>query len=678
MSGFAANSEVSAWLDVLRLAHLSREIDRLETEDLTPKGEVKLQLPAVGHEVPQILLARALSHPKDAVTAYYRSRPFLLAGGLTPREALAGALGRTGSCTEGRDTGLMFHLRGRSGPTVLPTSGNVGAQYTVAAGWAQAISYRARVLGEEEWEGAIASAMGGDGSVATNGFWSAVNLATTLSLPMLFFVEDNGWAISVPASLQTPGGDIASNLASFGNLEVVQGDGSDPEGASHAIRRAVAHVRGGRGPCLLRIRVPRLWGHAYRDDQAYKSAAEREDEAARDPLARVERHLGALGIAEGDLERVRSDAKREIARALEEARSNPFPDPAEVTRHVFFDGGTERDPAAGDAPEGDGPRVNFVDAVRTTLAVELERNRRMVVFGEDVGVKGGVHGATRDLQGRFGAGRVFDTSLSEEGIVGRATGMALAGLLPVPEIQFRKYADPAHEQLSDLGTLRWRTAGKFGGGVVVRIPVGFGKRGGDPFHGMCGEAVFAHMPGWKIAFPSDAADAVGLLRGALRGNDPVLFLEHRALLDAARARRPYPGDGFVLPFGVAASRSLGDALTVVAWGEMVHRCLDAAKDRSGRVEVLDLRTLVPWDREAVLESVRKTGRLLVVHEDTRTVGFAAEILATVATEAFSFLDAPPVRLTPPDCPVPYDTRLLESVLPSTERIRETIDAMLAY
>jgi 2-oxoisovalerate dehydrogenase E1 component len=678
VSAFAANSEVSAWLNVVRLARLAREIDRLETEELTPSGEVKLQLPAVGHEVPQILLARALTHPKDAATAYYRSRPFLLGSGLTPREALAGALGRTGSCTEGRDTGLMFNLRRRLGATVLPTSGNVGAQYTVAAGWAQAISYRARVLDDTEWDGAIAVAMGGDGSVAANGFWSALNLATTLSLPMLFFVEDNGWAISVPAALQTPGGDIGSNLAAYGNLEIVQADGSDPEGASHAILRAIAHVRGDGGPCLLRMRVPRLWGHAYRDDQAYKSAAEREEEAARDPLARLERHLLALGVDEGDLERVRSEAKSEIARALEEARSNPGPDPAEATRHVFFEGEAAPDPPVGHTPAGDGPRVNFVDAVRSALAVELERNPRMVVFGEDVGVKGGVHGATRDLQGRFGAGRVFDTSLSEEGIVGRAAGMALAGLLPVPEIQFRKYADPAHEQLSDLGTLRWRTAGRFGGGVVVRVPLGFGKRGGDPFHGMCGEAVFAHMSGWRIAFPSNAEDAVGLLRGALRGNDPTLFLEHRALLDSARARRPYPGDEFVLPFGVAAVRTLGDALTVVTWGEMVHRCLEASQHRPGRVELLDLRTLVPWDRHAVLASVRRTGRLLVVHEDTRTVGFAAEILATVATEGFSFLDAPPARLTAPDCPVPYDMGLLESVLPSTERIRETIDAMLAY
>jgi 2-oxoisovalerate dehydrogenase E1 component len=672
---FAEDSEAKAWLEALRFVHLAREIDRLETEELTPTGEVKLQLPSAGHELAQVLLARALDHPRDAVTAYYRSRPFLLASGLTPREALAGALGRTGGCTEGRDTGLMFHLPRRAGAAVLPTSGNVGAQYTVAAGWAQAIRHRWRTLGEAEWKGAIAVAMGGDGSVAANGFWSALTLATTLELPLLFFIEDNGWAISVPSTLQTPGGDIGANLSGFRGLAVLQSDGSDPEGARDAIRRAVDRVREGGGPCLLRMRVPRLWGHAYRDDQSYKSDAQRQDEAARDPIPRLRHHLRSLEVPDRVAGRVEEDARAEIAGALEEARALPEPDPSTATLHLF--GGAARaEPALPDAAGG--ARVNLVDAVRTTLEVELDRNPRMVLFGEDVGAKGGVHGATRDLQARFGSERVFDTSLSEEGIVGRATGLALAGLLPVPEIQFRKYADPAHEQLSDLGTLRWRTAGKLAAPVVIRIPVGFGKRGGDPFHGMCGEAVFAHMPGWRIAFPSNAEDAVGLLRAALRGEDPTFFLEHRGLLDSARARRPYPGDDFVVPFGVAAARTRGDSLTVVSWGEMVHRCVEAASQWPGRVEVLDLRTLAPWDADGVLASVRRTGRVLVVHEDTRTVGFAAEVAAVIAAEAFSSLDAPVERLTAPDCPVPYSGTLMDAVLPGVEAIRLKIGALLAY
>ena len=671
------DSEGKTWLEALRFVHLAREIDRLETEALTPTGEVKLQLPSVGHELAQVLLARALDHPRDAATAYYRSRPFLLASGLEPREALAGALGRTGGCNDGRDTGLMFNLPRRGGATVLPTSGNVGAQYTVAAGWAQAIRHRVDVLADKEWQGAIAVAMGGDGSVAANGFWSALTIATTLGLPMLFFIEDNGWAISVPSTLQTPGGDIGANLSGFRGLEVIQSDGSEPREAREAIRRSVDHVRRGAGPCLLRVRVPRLWGHAYRDDQSYKSAEQREDEAARDPIPRLREHLVGLGLPEDVVGRVGDEARVEIEKALEEARALPEPDPSTVLRHVFVDRTSPPAQSPRLEPTG-GARVNVVDAVRTTLEVELARNPCMVLFGEDVGAKGGVHGATRDLQARFGAERVFDTSLSEEGIVGRATGMALAGLLPVPEIQFRKYADPAHEQLSDLGTLRWRTAGRFGAPVVVRVPVGFGKRGGDPFHGMCGEATFAHMPGWRIAFPSNAEDAVGLLRTALRGDDPTFFLEHRALLDSARARRPYPGDEFAIPFGRAAERTRGDSLTVVTWGEMVHRCMEAASGWPDRVEILDLRTLAPWDAEAILASVRKTGRALVVHEDTRTVGFAAEIVAVIAAEAFSALDAPVERLTAPDCPVPYNAAMMDALLPGTERIREKIDELLAY
>ncbi len=337
-----------------------------------------------------------------------------------------------------------------------------------------------------------------------------------------------------------------------------------------------------------------------------------------------------------------------------------------------------------DLPPGDpepkpvGPRINFVDAVRRTLEGELARNPRLLVFGEDVGVKGGVHGATLDMQAHFGVERVFDTSLSEDGIIGRATGMALAGLLPVAEIQFRKYADPAHEQLSDLGTLRWRTANRFAAPVVVRIPVGFGKKTGDPWHSLTAEAIYAHLIGWRIAFPSNAEDAVGLLRNALRGDDPTFFFEHRALLDTAEGRRPYPGDDYCLPFGQAARLAEGDELTLVSWGAMVPRCLEAARDFAGRVTLIDLRTIRPWDQESVLDSVRRTGKLLVVHEDTRTGGFAGEIIATVSEQAFTYLDGPPERLSMPDVPVPFNRGLMAMVMPGVESIRAKIEAVLAF
>jgi 2-oxoisovalerate dehydrogenase E1 component len=677
------------WLKVARLLLLSREMDRLEVERLTPQGMVKYQFSAMGHELSQILLALQLTHPHDAATVYYRSRPFMLTSGLTAREGLAAGMARTGSPSEGRDVGVTFSMARRSGATCLPMSGDVGAQYTPAAGWAQSIGYRVRVLGDEGWRGAIAVAQGGEGSVAANGFWAALNMAAVLDLPMLFSIEDNEYGLSVPGDCQTPGGNIAANLACFPNLRILDGDGADPVEAAALIEEAVRHVRNREGPCLLRLRVPRLLGHTFIDDQVYKPEQVREEEAARDPLPRLrEVLLGEGYLTEQDWDELLAETRAHLAKALAEAEGEPEPDPAQTTRHLFFDGlvpevgGLRREGVnlslGADTPQSIGPRINLVEAVKRTLESEMERNPRILVFGEDVGVKGGVHGATMGMQSRFGYERVFDTSLSEEGIMGRAQGMALAGLLPVPEIQFRKYADPATEQINDIGSLRWRTAGKFCAPVVVRIPVGYGKKTGDPWHSVSGEAVFAHTLGWHIAYPSNAEDAAGLLRMALRGDDPTLFLEHRALLDTSVARRPYPGDDYCLPFGAATRLAEGDELTVVTWGEMVYRCLEAAEGFAGRVAILDLRTISPWDKEGVLDSVRQTGKVLVVHEDTHTGGFAGEIIATIASEAFTDLDAPIERLTTPDCPIPYNVGLMEAVLPSVERIRARMQAILDF
>jgi 2-oxoisovalerate dehydrogenase E1 component len=294
-----------------------------------------------------------------------------------------------------------------------------------------------------------------------------------------------------------------------------------------------------------------------------------------------------------------------------------------------------------------------------------------------VGVKGGVHAATLGLQARHGEARVFDTSLSEEGIIGRAAGMALAGLMPVPEIQFRKYADPATEQLHNIGTLRWRTAGRFAAPLVVRMPGGF-RRIGDPWHSVTDEAAFAHSVGWRVAYPSNAEDAVGLLRAALRGDDPVMFFEHRALLDAASARRAYPGDAYVLPFGRGRVVRPGDRLTVVTWGAMVERCEQAAAENGASIEIIDLRTIIPWDREMVLASVRKTSRCLIVHEDFQLVGFGGEIAAVIADEAFLDLDAPVQRLAAPSVPVPFNTGLMDNMIPRVDQIRERMEWLLGY
>ena len=668
------------WPRVARLLLASRLLDELEERELAPAGKVPYQFSAKGHELSQILLALQLTHPHDAATVYYRSRPFMLAAGLSLREALAAGMAKSGSPSEGRDVGVMFSRKppfpvrkgaGGLGPTVLPSSGDVGAQYTPAAGWAQAVQYHRDVLNEKDWNRAIAVAHGGEGSVAANGFWAALTIASTRKIPMLFFIEDNAFAISVRSHLQTPGADLSSNLRGFKNLCILDGDGADPNDAPQKIAEAVANVRAGKGPCLLHLRVPRLMGHTFIDDQAYKTEVERKEDLRRDPLTRLKKFLPDLDWAA--LER---DVADEVRAALDEVASWPDPEPGSVTGHLFAP--VETLHATSLQPETSGTRINLIDAVRRTLEAEMTRDPRVVVFGEDVGAKGGVHGATAHTQEKFGDLRVFDTSLSEEGIIGSAVGMAIAGLRPVPEIQFRKYADPATEQINDAGTIRWRTAGKFSAPMVVRIPVGFGKKIGDPWHSVTGEAIFAHTLGWRLAFPSNAADAVGLLRAALRGDDPTIFFEHRALLDTAVARRPYPGDDYVLPFGQAARLAEGDGLTVVTWGAMTHRVTEAAQTSAGRVDVLDLRTIVPWDKSRVLESVKKTGKCLIVHEDTLTGGFGAEIAAVVAEEAFTDLDAPLSRIAVPDAPIPYNMGLMNVTLPQVADIERKIQSMLVF
>jgi len=376
-----------------------------------------------------------------------------------------------------------------------------------------------------------------------------------------------------------------------------------------------------------------------------------------------------------------------VGAAVERALARPLPDAATVTSHVFSETGADGRPdlqvQGGLAPDGhefpatttiahpEASRINMLTAIRRTLDVELASNSKMVVFGEDVGPKGGVHGATLGLQEKYGAARVFDTSLSEEGIIGRAVGMAVAVLLPVAEIQFRKYADPAAEQLNDCGTMRWRTHNRFAAPMVVRMPGGFFKCG-DPWHSQTNEVAWVHGVGWRVAVPCNAEDAVGLLRTALRGNDPTIFFEHRAMLDGAWSRRPYPGDDFVVPFGVARVVRPGTELTVVTWGAMVERCEQAAAASGVDTEVLDLRTLSPWDKSAVLASVNKTRRCVIVHEDNLTAGFGAEIAAVLAKDAFFNLDAPIERLTMPDIPSPHSPVLLEVAVPSVARITRTI------
>ena len=678
------------WQEVARVALVSRLMDEMEEAELYPSGDVLYQFSARGHELGQILLSQLLDREGDAASVYYRSRPFLLNSGLEIEDAFASGMARAGGVSDGRDVGVVFNLTACGRATILPMAGDVGSQFTPAAGWAQALQYRVRQLGEEQLQGSMVVVAGGDGSVATNGFWSALTMATTLQLPLLFLIEDNEYAISVQKWLQTPGGNIADNLSGFGNLQVWQGSGTNPAETAELVRTAVEYVRQWQGPGLLRLSVPRLSGHSSHDNQSYKPAEVVEDEKLRDPLPALRDYLVPALYSEEEWNELRAEVEAEVAQARDRALARPEPDPAAVTSHVWSDpdnpaqmGGLA---AAGISPPvgteevrpPEPRRINMIEAIRRTLDVELARNPRCLVFGEDVGLKGGVHTATMGLQTKYGEERVFDTSLSEEGIIGRAVGMALNGLLPVPEIQFRKYADPATEQLHNCGTLRWRTANRFSAPIVVRMPGGFGRKVGDPWHSVTGEIDFAHAVGWRVAIPSNAEDAVGLLRSALWADDPTIFFEHRAQMDAAWARRPYPGDEYVVPFGKARLIREGNELTVVTWGAMVERCEVAAQELGASVEILDLRTIVPWDKEAVRRSVEKTAKCLIVHEDIQFGGFGAEIAATVAEEMFFYLDGPVQRLAAPPVPVPFNYNLMNAVVPSVEDIRRAMEGLVGF
>ncbi|MGJ0492969.1 alpha-ketoacid dehydrogenase subunit alpha/beta [Methylobacter sp.] len=673
------------WNRVVYLMHCSRAIDQIEVNKLYPEKAIQTQFSAKGHELTQILLAMQLGLPGDAATVYYRSRPFLLASGLSLEDAFAATLTRSGGVNDGRDVGVVFNFPNRKGLSVLPGQGGVGAQYTPAVGWAQSLVFYRNHLKHSDYKKSIAVALGGDASTATNGFWSALNIATTQRLPFLFFIEDNGYGISVSSDMQTPNGNIAENLSAFGNLRVVEVDIARPNLAAAAIRKMVSLVREGHGPGLIRLKVPRLCGHSIQDSQAYKNAEQMVSEHLEDPLHKLKDYLTPRCLSPEQWDRLAVAAQADVSEALERALERPQPNLDDVQKYLYYEGFNDNDDQSYSAPTLLRPtetveapkRINMVTGIRMTLAHELSVNPRMVVFGEDVGAKGGVHTATLGLQDKFGAHRVFDTSLSEEGIIGRAVGMAYAGLKPVAEIQFRKYAEPAMEQLHDCGTVRWRTANRFSAPIVVRIPVGYGKSA-DLWHAESKEATWIRAVGWRVAFPSNAEDAVGLLRTALRSKDPVIFCEHRAMLDAAWARRNYPGDDHLTPFGKARLLAQGQEMTIITWGAMVERCSQAVAAFGEDVDLLDLRTLAPWDKNAVFESVRKTGRCLIVHEDNLTCGFGAEISAVVTEHLFSALRAPVMRVAFPDLPCPHNKALFQSLIPNQGTILEKMMALKEY
>lgn len=681
------NPSAEWWLSLLERALISRAMDDLEvTKEYRPnpdkplEGKLKFQFGAKGHEIPQLVAAALLSHPHDGATVYYRSRPLMLGVGLSPFEAFASNMHKLEGVSGGRDIGVVFNHKQPGGVTVLPASGDVGAQFTPAIGWAQAVRYRATVMGEQEYAGAVALAHAGDGATATNGFWSAINIAAPRHLPYVMLIEDNQYALSVPWRYQAAAPSIAENLANFRNLTLLSVEGGDIPALYGALYGAISGARQGAGAQLVHVKVPRLTGHNWQDPAAYKTAEEKEEDARRDPLARLVTYLQeAHGVEAARIDAMQAQAA-EFALAQAEAawQQGTEPAPGDATTFLFAD----PRPVPETQPVTEGARLTMQQAIRQTLDDEMGRDPSIVVFGEDVGAFGGVHRVTEGLQTKYGEDRCFDTSLNEEGIIGRSVGMALNGLRPVPEIQFRKYADPAHEQITDAGSMRWRTHGRFGGPIVLRIPVGYQVMGGDPWHAVCGEAVFAHLPGWQIAYPANVTDTVGLLRAALRGDDPVVFLEHRLLYRYREANAPYPGPDYQVPFGKARVARPGDATLIVTWGDTVYRSIEAAnavaQGTGAETRVLDLRTIVPWDKEAVISAAREVGRVLIVHEDTLTCGFGAEIAAGIADEAFAYLDAPVRRVACADVPSPTHHNLFNAVMPTAARIQQALEELVRY
>jgi len=528
-----------------------------------------------------------------------------------------------------------------------------------------------------------------------------MNTASTRKLPLLFMVEDNEYAISVPVEVQTPGGNISRLVANLPNFHFAEIDGTYTIGSYAAIAKAVAHIRAGKGPAFVHGHVVRPYSHSLSDDERlYRPPTEREDEAKRDPLTRLQLLLLRESILDEEaINKLEKEVEEEVQEASDRAVAAAFPKPESVTDFVYspdLDPASEafhtqpKFPYAEPGKPSPGEKT-MADLINATLRDEMRRDERIVMFGEDVADcsreqylqqklikgKGGVFKLTAGLQCEYGSDRVFNSPLAEANIVGRAIGMATRGLKPVVEIQFFDYIWPAMQQLrNEMPLIRWRSNNAFSCPLVLRVAIGGYLTGGSIYHSQCGESIFTHIPGLRVVFPSNALDAAGLLRTAIRSDDPVLFLEHKRLYRETFGRAPYPGPDFMLPFGKARVAQHGEDLTVVTYGATVTRALQAVqrleRERGVKAELLDLRTLNPYDWKAIAESVRKTSRVLVVHEDTRSWGYGAEIAARIADELFEHLDAPVRRVGALDTFVAYQPELEDEILPQAEDIYQAM------